>query len=131
MPAEKKRRSALDEAAREVPGLTRRPESVARDRREDDAGKTWDERNRAHAFRIREVDAERLQALARDLGISKDAAGAALLQAALDAVDAGALTFEVDQVQSEVVDKRDRLRVFVKRRARPLWQSGALSEEKP
>jgi hypothetical protein len=116
------RRKALDDAAELAPGLARRPESVAGDRREDESGQTWDERNRPSSFRIREVDAGRLEAQARELGLSKDALGRALVWAALDALDAGLLELEIDTKQTKVTDKMDRVRIYVKKEARPLWQ---------
>ena len=83
------RRKALDEVKGKVPGLAQRPESVQRDRREDDEGLTWDERHKPSSFRIRSHDKERLQAKAGELGLSQDALAAALLWAALDALEDG------------------------------------------
>ena len=127
-PETRKRRSILGDAAKQARQAAEEPDVPAVLRREDEDGKTWDQRNKAHAFRIREVDAERLTTRAREFGLSKDALGAALVWAGLDALDAGALTLEIEEQTTEVVDKLDRLRVYVKRRARPLWQSEKLPE---
>jgi hypothetical protein len=120
------RQKPLAKAAELVPGLARRPESVKRDRREDEGGQTWDERNRPATLRIRAEDHNRLEAQARALGLSKDALGAALLWAGLDALDAGLLALEVETVESEVTDSKGRRRFYVRRQARPSWQSSAV-----
>ena len=122
MPGDK-RRKALGDAAQKVPGLAKRPESAQWDRREGEDGKTWDERHKPSSFRIRSQDAKRLQARAGELGLSKDALACALVWAALDAIDAGHLTLEIDTVQTEITDKRGRTRVYARKRARPAWQN--------
>lgn len=91
---------------------------------------TWDKRHKASSFRIREQDAERLEKRAREIGLSKDAMGRVLIWAALDALDAGTLDLEIETLQTEVTDKLDRVRIYVKKRARPSWQAGKLPEGK-
>lgn len=122
------RRDILSRAAEQAAALASGPEVPAVLRREDERGQTWDKRNRAVSLRIREVDDERLTTRAADLGLSKDALGAALVWAALDALDAGVLDLEVSTVQTEVVDKLDRRRIYAKRQGRPSWQPGVLPE---
>jgi hypothetical protein len=97
-------------------------------RREDEQGRTWDERHKAASFRIRERDAERIETRAQELGLSKDALGAALLWAALDALDAGTLALDIDTLESQVTDKLGRVRSYSRKRARPLWQNPPLVE---
>ena len=63
------RRKPLTNVKDEVPGLRRRPDSVAAGKRD----RTWDNENRAFSFRIRQVDAERLAGQASALGLSRDA----------------------------------------------------------
>jgi hypothetical protein len=116
------RRKALDDAAKLAPGLAKRPESVQRDRREDEQGRTWDERHKAVSLRLREQDADRLACKAEELELSKDALGAALMWAALDALDAGNLTLEIETMQTEVTDKKGRQRTYVRKRARAAGQ---------
>ncbi len=128
MPSDKQRRSALADTKPKVPGLADRPESVARDKPVDAAGKTWDERHKPSSFRIRQTDAERLETIAGEMGLSKDALGRALIWAALDAIDGGLLELEIDEEHTKVTDKMDRVRIYVKRRARPSWQIPTLPE---
>jgi len=121
------RRKALEEAGELAPSLARRPDAPAR--REDDLGQTWDERNRAAAFRIRAEDHERLAGQAQELGLSKDALGAALLWAALDALSAGWLTLETETVETSVTDKAGRQRFYIRKQARPAWQIPGISAQ--
>jgi hypothetical protein len=110
-----------------IESLERRPESVQRDRREDENGLTWDERHKSSSFRIRAKDAERLDSQARELGLSKDALGAALIWAGLEALEAGQLRLETDVVHTEVTDKAGRIRLYSRKRARPAWVNPALA----
>lgn len=124
-----KRRAALEGAEDLAPGLARRPESVRREEREDETGRTWAERNRAVSLRIREEDAERLAAEARRLGMSRDRLGRALMWAALDALDGGWLELDVEDVTTEVEDRAYRTRIYVRREAQPRWEFSACRSE--
>lgn len=117
------RRRALDGMEDLAPGLSRRPESVRRVQREDETGQTWAERNRAVSLRIREEDAERLAATARKLGMSRDQLARALMWAALDALADGWLELDLREVQTEVEDRMYRVRIYVRKEARPRWKS--------
>jgi hypothetical protein len=88
---------------------------------------TWDTRNPATPFRLRPEDRQRLEVHARELGLSRDALGAALVWAGLDALEAGVLELEIETVTSEVTDKRHRTRIYARRQARPrgqFWRLG-------
>jgi hypothetical protein len=123
-----KRQDPFKNMTDKIESLERRPESVERDRREDEDGLTWDERHRPSSFRIRPVDAERLDSQARELGLSKDALGAALIWAGLDALEAGRLKLETDVVHTEVTDKTGRVRLYSRKRARPRWANPAVAD---
>ena len=125
MSDKKSRRQALEGAEDLAPGLARRPESVRREEREDEPGRTWAERNRAISLRIREEDTARLAAAARRLGMSKDRVGRALLWSALDALEGGWLELDVEDVTTEVEDRTYRTRIYVRREARPRWEFSA------
>ncbi len=117
------RRNPLRDAAYKVKALQKRPEGAQLDRPTGEDGKTWDQKHKASSFRIRSQDAERLAAKAKEMGLSKDALGCALIWAALDALESGALVLEIDTVQTKVTDKRGRVRIYVKKQARPAWVS--------
>ena len=58
---------------------------------------------------------------ARRLGVPKDALARALMQAALDAVEAGQLTLTVEEERREITDKLGRERTFIKKNVLPAW----------
>jgi hypothetical protein len=66
----------------------------------------WDRENPAFAFRISPEDNERIAELAERLEVTRDALGAGLIHAALEAVDVGHLVLDVKR---EPATKRDRL----------------------
>lgn len=95
--------------------LARRPgQEPGRDR-------SWDQQNPAITLRIREQDAARLATHAEALGVAKDTLGAALLWAALDALEAGRLVLDPDYVTTEKTDKIGRRRIHTRRIVTPAW----------
>jgi tRNA A37 N6-isopentenylltransferase MiaA len=81
--------------------------------------------NPAFAFRIRPEDNERIAELAEVLEVTKDALGAGLMRAALDAVDAGRLVLDVEREPMASRDKLGRLRSFVAFTVRGRWVNPA------
>jgi rRNA maturation endonuclease Nob1 len=111
------RQKPLEDVKDKVPGLAKRPESVAEGKRD----RSWDEANRAFSFRIREVDAERLAELAQELKVSRDALTRALIELALDAVDAGRVEFKTDERTRETKDRLGRFRLSTRRFVLASW----------
>lgn len=109
------RRKALEKTG--IDGLDRRPESVAEGKRD----RSWDEAHRAFPVRIREVDAERLSELAEGLSVSRDAVTRALVELALDAVDADRVDFETRERTRETKDRLGRLRITTRRFVLASW----------
>jgi hypothetical protein len=85
-------------------------------------GETWDTRNPATPFRLRPEDRERLDRIAAELGLSRDALGAALVWAGLDALEEGRLELEIETATHETTDRRGRTRIYTRRQARPRGQ---------
>ena len=113
------RQKPLADIGDRIPALAKRPDSVAEGKRD----RSWDEANRAFSFRIREVDAERLAKQAQALEVSKDALTRALLELALDAVDAGLVAFDIDEQTRKITDRLGRVRVTTRRFVLAAWTS--------
>jgi hypothetical protein len=91
----------------------------------------WDRQNPAFSFRIRPEDARRMRDTAEGLDAPKDALARALVGAALDAVEAGRLSLEVEEERYRLTDKRGRERTVTRKFVLASWEPDRIGENAP
>jgi predicted DNA-binding protein len=93
--------------------------------------RNWDRENPAFSFRIRPEDARRMRETAEELDAPKDALARALIGAALDAVEDGRLSLEVEEECYRLTDKRGRERTVTRIFVLASWASDRIGENAP